>query len=339
MAAPSNIDGLHAAWRALAGAGGGEGWNTIRLSISSSCTVLAGRRSPGDAEAILVGFRHVKAIPESQLPQGHGFEVIRLRDDPIGGNRTWLALARRAGGSPELFAMMAEDLVRLIDGCEAVEDAAILQRFLARIRTWQDFMDRHREGILSEEAELGLFGELIVLSEMIDAGVPVKDALDAWLGPLEGLQDFVLGSGGMEVKATLSGAGFPATVSSLEQLDDTLRQPLFLAAVRLSLHPSGKTLPVLADDIKQRLRETPAMLETFDVRLMQAGLLPTCTGRYSRSFLKLSLVVLPVTDTFPHLTRSKVHPAIRRARYEIDLDLAETRDIGLAGALELMEAI
>lgn len=339
MAAQTDMNDLRSAWRALSGTAGSEGWKTISVATAAPCMLLAGRRLPGDEEALLVGFRNIRTPPDSQLPQGHGFEVSRLSADPTGGDRLWLALARRLGGSPELFAMMAEDLLRLIEENNAQDEELLLHRFLSRIRAWQDFMDRHREGVLSSEAELGLFGELVIIDRMIAADMPERHVIESWQGPLDGLQDFMPGSGGIEVKATLSAGGFPATISSLEQLDDSLRQPLFLAAVRLALDPSGMTLPAKAEEIRKRLSGKQAALDLFDVRLMQAGLLRTMAERYTRRLVPVSTGVLPVQDTFPHLTRAHVHPAIRKARYEIDLDLAGVADIGLARALELLGAI
>jgi len=339
MAVSADIDDLHAAWRALAGTREGEGWMTIPVTTGAPCMLLAGRRLPGNEEAILVGFRNIRRVPESHLPQGHGFEVFWLSDDPTGGDRRWAALARRTGGSLELFIMMAEDLVRLLEGSRTGDEDNVLHRFLARIRAWQDFMDRHREGMLSPEAEVGLFGELVIIDLMIDAGVPERDVLDAWQGPLDSLQDFVLGSGGVEAKTTLSAGGFPVTISSLEQLDDSLRQPLFLAAVRLALDGTGMTLPAMADKIREKLQGNQAVLDTFEVRLVQAGLLQTAADRYSRCFLQTAISILPVQDGFPRLTKSDIHPAIRKAHYEIDLDLAGVRDIGLRRALELLGAI
>jgi hypothetical protein len=339
MAVPTDVDDLRAAWRALAGSHEGEGWKTIPVATTAPCMLLAGRRLPGDEEALLVGFRNIRTVPDSHLPQGHGFEVSRLPADPTGGDRLWVALARRAGGSRELFAMMAEDLLRLLKTGAARDEDGLLHRFLSRIRAWQDFMDRHREGVLSAEAELGLFGELIVIDRMIEAGMPERHVIDAWQGPLDGLQDFMPGSGGIEVKTTLSAGGFPATISSLEQLDDSLRQPLFLAAVRLALDPSGMTLPAKADAIRERLGANQAALDLFEIRLMQAGLLRTAAEHYTGCLLHVATVVMHVCDGFPRLTRAHVHPAIRKARYEIDLDLVGESDIGLARALELLGAI
>ena len=81
---PSDMDDLRAAWRALAGTGQGDGWQTIAIAADAPCSVLAARRKPGDEEAVLVGFRSVPAVPGSRLPQGHGFEVVRVEPDRTG---------------------------------------------------------------------------------------------------------------------------------------------------------------------------------------------------------------------------------------------------------------
>ena len=40
--------------------------------------------------------------------------------------------------------------------------------------------------------------------------------------------------------------------------------------------------------------------------------------------------------SFPRLTRANVHSVVRKARYEIDLDLAGAEEVELERALELM---
>jgi len=339
MAASGEMRDLCAAWRALAGGHEGEGWKTIPVTVHAPCMVLAGRHLPGDEEAVLVGFRNVRTVPDSHLPQGRGFRVFQLPVDPTGGDRVWMALARSASGSPELFAMMAEDLVRLLEDGTVQDEAGLLHRLVFRIRAWQDFMERHGQGVLLPEAELGLFGELVLVDRMMASGTPEWNVIDAWQGPLDGLQDFVLSSGAIEVKTTLSSGEFPAIISSLEQLDDSLRQPLFLAAVRLGLDATGMTLPAMAHTIRVKLRDHQAAADMFEARLVQAGLLQVTAEYYSRRFVRESVVLLPVREGFPRLMRRNVHPAIRKARYEIDLDLAGAPDIGLSRALELLGAI
>lgn len=300
---------------------------------------MAGRRYPGGEETVLVGFAHIAALPVSQLPQGHGFEVTKLTIDPTGQHLAWLALARRASGSPELFGSMAEDVLHLLEVNSGEPEDRVLSRFLIRIRAWQDFMERHREDMLSPEAELGLYGELLLVSAMIAAGVPPLTVLNDWQGPVDGLQDFTVGGGAIEVKTTLSVGGFPATISSLDQLDSRLRQPLYLAAVRLAPDEKGSTLPGIADRIRETLQQDPAARELLDMRLLQAGLLSMASERYSRRFRVASLSLLPIEGGFPCLTRADVHPAIREACYKMDLELTGVPGVSFGDALSVLGAI
>ena len=339
MAAPNDTDSLRAAWRALSAGEPRAGWRTIPITVRAPCTFLAGKRMPGGHESLLIGFRDIRTIPDSGLPQGRGFEIRRLGDDPTGAGQLMLALTRREGGSSELFAMMAKDLVELVDGSSAVGEHGVLHGVLERIRAWQEFMDRHKEGVLSAEDEQGLFGELVVLERMMELGVPATEILEAWQGPRDGLHDFMLGTGAIEVKSTIAADRFLARISSLDQLDENLRQPVFLAAVRLALRPSGITILEMADAVRLRLRRGQAGLATFETRLMQAGLVRPTAERYTRRFLHASTACLALHKDFPRLTRTNVHSAITTARYEIDLGMTGADDVGLKKALESLGAI
>jgi hypothetical protein len=339
MAPPIDAARLLTAWRALSGSGGGEGWRTISIDIDAPCRLLAGRHFPGDEEAILVGFLGVKMPSDSQLPVGHGFRVTKLASDASGNLHTWLALSRRAAGSLDLFAMMAGDVVALLESCSSSGEEKLFQLFLSRIRAWQNFMGRSQDSLLSQEAEVGLFGEMIVLKQIVQAGVPPGAALEAWQGPLDSLQDYMIGSGAIEVKTTVAANGFLATINSLEQLDETLRSPLFVAAVRLTLGGSGKTLPELALEVRGFLQTDPAAMGAFESCLVHAGYLETMSHKYLRRFTHSSTALLPVVTQFPRLTRQNVGAGIRSARYELDLELVMRDDVGLVQALQQLGAI
>jgi hypothetical protein len=329
-----NPESLQTAWRALVSDGEGDGWRTIPIEQNALCHLMAGRHFPGGEEALLVGFRGVKLPGDSQLPQGEGFTVVNLKTDPTGGGRSWLALSRRVAGSRDFFTLMAVDVVSLFENYVTASEERLFHICLSRIRAWQDFMERHRDEVLSEEAELGLLGEIVVLSELIKLGIPTKIALEAWQGPLDSLQDFLFNSGAIEVKTTLSPKGFPAIVSSLEQLDETLRQPLFVAGVRLALGASGMSLPEFVADVRTALQNEVAPLRAFESRLVHAGYLPSLADKYVRRFSHSTTSIWPVEGDFPRLTRLNVCRGIKQARYELDLDSASVNDTGLTSALQ-----
>lgn len=334
MVQQNNQNRLQSAWRALAGDGIGDGWRTIPIEIGGTCRLLAGRHFPDDKEAILVGFNSITVPSDDHLPRGRGFQVEKVTYKVPGITDTWISLSRQAAGSIEMFARMAEDIMNMLCAYDHANDEELFKLFLYRIKAWQEFMERGRSEILGHEEEIGLFGELSFLKKLLEAKVPAIIALEGWHGPLDGLQDFSFGTGAIEVKSTLATNGFYATISSLEQLDESLIQPLFIAGIKLSLDRCGITLPEVIAGLRHVFSDNYIALGLFDSLVLHAGFLECCSGSYERRFLYKGMMVLPVDADFPSLTRADVNIAIMRARYELDLGLVSSDEIELNQALK-----
>jgi hypothetical protein len=339
MAPQNRKEELLAAWRALAGNAVQEGWRTIQIGHTCKCRVLAGRHFPGNEEALLVGFASVHVPPADQLPQGRGFLVSRGKLGADMAGCTWVTLRRQNAGSLELFSMMSDDVLTTIEGLGSAGDDRLFNAFIARIRAWQEFMKKSGDGVLGTEAETGLFGELDILQEMMSAGVPCLSAVEAWQGPLEGLHDFAYGTGAIEVKTTASSNGFPVTIGSLEQLDNSLVRPIYLAAVRLVQNVSGQTLPEKIGSLRDMVNDDPVALATLNSRLLHGGFIDALADRYTRRFSRVTQRVIEISGDFPRLTRENVAIQIRKVRYEVDLDLVQTVDTELAQALRELGVI
>ena len=77
------------AWSSLSGDDAEPGWRAIALPAAGPLDLRAGRRSPDNAEAVLVGFPSARMVAADKLPEGQGFAVERA--DPEG---EWTSLAR-----------------------------------------------------------------------------------------------------------------------------------------------------------------------------------------------------------------------------------------------------
>jgi len=319
------------AWESLAGETTQDGWRSIPVSRAGSCHLMAARRFPGNCESLLAHFPTVKIPVAEKLPEGHGFAIERV--DPHGDGKTWLALTRKESGSVELFVAMVGDVVGVMDSESASGEERLLTIFLGRVRAWQEFMRKGIRG-LEPEAEIGLIGELSFLVSMLDAGISASLAVESWVGPLDGIQDFEVGTGAVEVKATLAATGFPAKIGSLEQLDDSIRQPLFLAGVRLSQTASGRNLPEFAEHVRGLLKNDAEAQRLFANRLLVAGFFAAHADRYSRRFAVVGTRVVEVGVGFPRLTHGTVPDGIRKAKYEIDFDRASGENLGPIGAFK-----
>lgn len=335
MALPTRVE-IAAAWRALAGGGEGDGWRSIAISGLSGNRLLAARHFPSNEEALLVRFTSITLPQPGQLPQGSGFRVERTSPDDSG---KWLALVRQPAGSLDLFSRMVADIVAtLVMANDLNDEPLIFQLFLGRIRAWQEFMKSGAEG-LGPESELGLVGELECMSKLLDSNVPVHLVLDGWLGPMDGLQDFALGNGAIEVKSTMALQGFPATIMSLEQLDDAIRQPLFVCGCHFASVSNGATLPERIAVMRERFSVDASALSLFDNALLHARYSDAHSDRYTRRFLASEIRFVLVDVDFPRLTAGNVPVGVRRARYEIDLDTVQDKQFSIDKVIEMMGVV
>jgi len=334
MARPTERDELLTAWRALDGlAGNEEGWSTISLTSTGIRKFRVGRHFPGNEEVLLVGFGSIHRPPSAHLPQGQGFLVAQIDLGIESSGMIWFALSRQVGGSLDMFTLMAIDIMATLSSrCEAAEDK-LLQFFLARIRAWQHFMSQGADTTLGPEAEIGLFGELLFLRGILSEGLPPDLAIEGWVGPLDGVQDFLLGSGAVEVKTTLASVGLSARIGSLEQLDDSIRQPLYLAAIRIRSDSSGISLAELIEETRIFLSEELAAQQMLNIKLIHAGYLDGGSENYRRTFVHVSTGVFRVEAGFPRLTRATVPARITTARYEIEIDCIDAERVSISAAL------
>jgi hypothetical protein len=316
------VNSLLQTWIALEGAQEGVGWKLMPLQKRGGTEVRAGRKFPDNREALVCGFNQGVVPPAKALPKGRGFEVEVVDSELISKSTPlWISLCRKETGSLELFTLMAADIISVLDATLPEQSDYAFKTFMSRISAWQDFMQRETESSLGKEAELGLVGELTVLSALLGHGLPAPYALDCWQGPSDGLQDFLLGSGAIEVKTTSSGIGASVQIGSLEQLDDALLKPIFLGLVRLIQdEPGGATLPQIVVALREQMSGDTSAYSSLESKLLQAGYIDAHAARYTRRYQIVAVRFYPMVREFPRLTRSAIDPGVINARYSIVLD-------------------
>lgn len=323
------------AWASLAGSSASAGWTSIPIVSPPGCSLLAARRSPDDEEAILAGFAGLSIPAAEKLPEGQGFAVERV---DLGDDKAWLALTRKLSGGVELFLLMASDVVAAVESEGTSDPARLARAFLARVRAWQEFMRKGAQ-VLSPEKEIGLVGELAVLSAIIAAGVAPDVAMHAWVGPQDANQDFELGTGAIEVKSTISPIGFPAHIGSLAQLDDSTLQPLFLAGARLAQSAAGLSLPQWIESVRAQVAGNPDAALMFSDKIIAAGYFDVHADKYPRKFSSAGTRLAEVVAGFPRLTPGTVPLGVTEAKYSVELEQTLGGGIGIELALKKLGAL
>ncbi len=180
-------------------------------------------------------------------------------------------------------------------------------------------------GRLSEEQEIGLFGELLVLRHLI-AERSISEPIQSWRGSTSEEHDFDIGVDDVEVKSTTSECRHH-WIGDLHQLKPTVGRRLWLVSIQLTGAGSGgSSLPELVDAIRLGMSAGPSADE-MRRKLDASGWRDETSPLYTRRFrLRSSPAVFEVDKAFPALTPSTLaaagvdHERIVRVKYVINLD-------------------
>jgi len=316
-------------WEAIPRAGSGPGWQSIAILPDAPCQVSAAIRFPEELEAVIIEVG-ANAIPSSmKFPEARGFHVVLERRSPGPNGRVLVILQRTESGSRDLFAQVAEDALGVAESARTAESA--VREFVARIIAWMKFMNELRDSGLSDDEEVGLLGEILVADQLLNV-IAAEAVVCAWVGPTDGLHDFLAGPYAIEVKTTL-GVQDVIHVFSLDQLDASTVDVLYLMRVHLKLDQRGQTLPEWADRLLDRCGDSGNELTH---KLLLAGLSGVNRGQFTRRFSVEKIDAYQVGEQFPHLCRANVPPAISQASYRLDLRLAKEHEVAIGTALDVV---
>lgn len=198
--------------------------------------------------------------------------------------------------------------------------------------------------VLSIERQVGLFGELVFLSSLIDHAGPAI-GIGSWFGSDSEEHDFRLTETDIEVKTTTAEKRrhWISTETQLAPLGD---RPLCLHSIQVTPTPAdvGWSLPELVAHIADRL-ERGAQRDDFAVGLNGAGYRLSHEPRYDRRWaLRTDPLTFPVDDHFPAIRSGDIATIIDEPvrvvdfKYQLQLDGLPTQELGFQIHLPAQES-
>lgn len=185
-----------------------------------------------------------------------------------------------------------------------------------------------RVRLLSEEQEVGLIGELLIL-EMVARLSSWGFGLDAWHRATNAEHDFDLGNVDLEAKSTRTETRVHV-INSLTQLEPTQGRRLFVASVQLTATGAGAgiNLPSLVKHLADAAESEQAGLgAALRARVREVGYRDEHAPHYvSNLRLRDSIMLIHVDKSCPSLVPASLMqlaphtaPRFRRVSYSVDL--------------------
>lgn len=287
-----------------------SGFKSILVDPSQPWDFYWGRRR-NSGPALLLRVDHTVEIRDREL---RGISIDVLRD----GNASLVVITLNDESDGDVFEHFCRRLVSICSACTT--EAEAIGNLLIEIERWHDFLGRVRHG-LSQEQRMGIFGELTVLSELVDILEPVQ-AVNSWHGPKGAPQDFRLPSALIEVKTIAKGRS-TVRISSEFQLDPPSRPQMFLRILELEHSPDGLSLFDKVRELRAKLSERS--LVVFEENLDLLGLLQP--ERYVEDSWKVvNETVFDINDVFPSVRASRINAALSAVQYRLSFrSLSEFR--------------
>lgn len=209
--------------------------------------------------------------------------------------------------SPHLFREFHRFAELLTEDYENSGLSAV-DAFAAVVERWRELA--LRRNLLSAEEQLGLAGELAVLSALVRFHGP--QAVSAWTGrmPVEAPErhDFRVATVDLEVKSTRS-AKRQHVIHGLRQLVPSDGHRLFLVSLRFEAagFNNGFSLGMRVAKIRELLSASVAAGEDFTRRVVAAGYRDEDAAHYpDKTILADKPILVPVDDACPRLTPSAI---------------------------------
>ena len=289
-----------------------------RILPDACCDLFLGIEKPSNRRVFLLRVATADLPDAKLLPHAKGFEVrlLTLPDDPAGHSSVLLSQTSEA--FRDIFTTLTADVAAHIAPTQDHKTA--VEKLLARLKRWQQFLERSGPDGLSDEAQRGLFGELWFIRHYL---VPVagQQAITAWTGPSWAPQDFQFSGVAVEVKTTIAKEHQKLPVTGEKQLESSAQLRVFLFHLSLTAQrDTGMTLPALIAELRELFAQHPLSLAAFEDGLLATGYLDAHESRYAHpGYLHREHHFFEVRNDFPRIVGADLRDGVGDVTYSINV--------------------
>ena len=175
---------------------------------------------------------------------------------------------------------------------------------------------------LTAEEQIGLFGEIQILKEILGKKFNLGTSLSSWTGPSK-KHDFTLPNTLLEIKTTSTDTK-KINTSSTNQIAPVYDKKLKLIFVQIKKNINGLSLNEAIDDYSKILKEESELLfNDFILKLTQCRYLDIHKSEYKQKYKIDKLNFFNINENFPYIKEYVVPDGLSdlSITYKIDLEI------------------
>lgn len=217
----------------------------------------------------------------------------------------------------DIFSTLSEDLINRVSSI--TEEKELIKQLINRLGKWRLLFEKIGQQGLSNEAQIGLYGELFFLRKFLQKIGNDLFCIETWKGPEKAVQDFQQADWAVEIKTTHGKNHQKLHISSERQLDTSLIPRIFLIHYSLEVRQNhGESLNEVVDILFQALLRSPIAYNSFKFKMLEAGYFDIHRHLYAETGYSLRQEhIYKITHDFPKITEANVPVGVGDVRYSI----------------------
>ncbi len=208
---------------------------------------------------------------------------------------------------------------------EGFVDKKSVKCFLENLISAKDFFeDDNAPRKLTKESQIGLFGEVYVLSKILTKKITNKDSMNYWSGPSK-KHDFTTENILIEIKTTTTNSK-KINTSSNNQIAPVFDKELNIIFLQIKENLKGLSLVDIINNYLAVLKaESEILHNDFLLKLAQCNYLDIHKDEYTPKYLIDKTNYFDVSDNFPYIKKVEIRDELSdlSITYKIDLEKCE----------------
>lgn len=279
-----------------------------RINIGSCLNVFFGYSFEGNLRLSFMSEMPPPAIKSTKI-----LHVVQGRENT---NTYWTSFDLLNSELKEAYLSFCENMIESV--LDIADEQIALVSLKKRFATWMALFKKNEGYDLPKEKLLGIFGELIVLKDIIATKYGINTAVQAWGGSDMHSKDFTISTTWYEVK-TIGANKDKILISSLAQLSSDYSGHLILVrAESVSPEFTGKNsslIEIINDIILEISDEDVETLFTSKIQNLGIDIMQ---NNITDKFEVKSIKSYKIVDGFPRITENDInYPEITDVTYSI----------------------